>query len=287
MDKKIKVIKPLSTSFVGMEKNPKKGTVKYSGCNHNIRPAEKMSGGYETGLELLNEEGIPLYKYFEKELNLTENTLASNSSYWDSFKVTIYGDKGTIFDLTDPYQAIKYYVACADEIVALGDDRDSIIKKPKAKFFTVDEERSAKEESDKRKLRREADDIIRSATLETKRKYARLLGNDSVANESVTELILDSFLDKVVNDNPNKIIDISKQSAASITLKSEVKELLEYGVLVKRDGRIHRLINNELGQDLGVDVDQVTKFLAAPKNQDIRAVLKEELKNRKISSNNS
>lgn len=253
---KVLVIKPVvKPKFSGVSSYSKTQTV-FCG-------AELDSNGlYKTGLTKEQE------KHYEKELGLAPGTLGKKSTFWGDLEIRLNNDKSTRLTLSGPMDelkesVIKQHSKIANSELHLGNS-------PSAMFYIDDPEEKAKLESAKIDYELQALDEFTTLSIEDKRAMLRLYGHSGV--DDMSETMVKAELYKEVKKDPMYFV---KKLAKPSEMKNEalLKELVEKRIVTKKGA--HYMYNEDI---LGASTDAALGYLADPKNQSVKLILMDKVK---------
>lgn len=242
---------------------------KFSGVSSYVKTqtvfcgAEMDSNGlYKTGLTREEE------KEYEKILNLAPGTLGRKSEFWGNLEIRVNNDKSTRFALSGPMDELREKVIMAHSKIA--NSELHLASTPNALFYIDDPEEKAKLESAKIDYELKALDEYTTLAIEDKRAMLRLYGHSGV--DDMSETMIKTELYKEVKKDPMYFV---KKLAKPQEMKNEalLKELIEKRIVTKKGA--HYMYNEDT---IGGSTDAALGYLADPKNQSIKLILMDKVK---------
>lgn len=224
-------------------------------------------------------------KLLEKQLGYKEGTLnINNIEFWDAFPVRLESDI-TSFNTDIPKHYLKTKVLDAIGMVLPSLSMKGTTGYEEAKFYFEDPEfeASLKEKEQDTKIRAYSE--YNSLTPTEKKMFSRLLEilkNSDYSDKSVSTNLF-TFIEsgKLGRDKFLRLITKYKEDKEYIVIKNQVLEAEEKGLIKKISNRYYRMNpNGEKGTEVGLNPDMITEFYQDPRNEDLRSLLIEDLKNK-------
>jgi len=258
MEKQL-IIKPIvKPKFSGISKHAKTFTV--------INGAQlDRTGLYKTGLTSEEEE-----KY-EKELNLAKGTLNKRSSFWAELDIRLFNDKITYFNIISPLDELKEKVIKNHSLIA--PTELEIFKYPNAEFYIEDLEEKAKGEEISLNLEFEALQLLMETSIQEKRGILKVYSG-AKGVDTFSETLVKTELMKKVKEDPKRFIEIMNDP--DLKTRILIQELIELGKLTKK-GTFYSYD----GEVVGNSMDSLISFFKDLKNQSIRLIAEQSIKNNK------
>lgn len=231
------------------------GISAHSNTKTAFEGAQIGKNGYKTGLTREDE------KYYEKELNKPNGYFGKdNKEFWASvLNLSLPNDKSYFFTIDSLMDEIKYKVILQHSLIA--NNELELAKNPTALFFIEDKEAKAEVEEIAINYLMEAHDAFSELTIDKKKGYLKLYGKKGV--EELSDRIIKTELFKKVNEDPKQFLLLIKNP--DIDLRIEIEDMLENGVLVKKNSYYN--FNDEV---IGNTIDSVISFFKDHRNQSIK-----------------
>lgn len=257
------VIKPIvKPRFSGISKHANTFTVLGSA------QLSMKTGLYKTGLTL-EEEGI-----YEEKLGLPKGTLNKrNADFWGTLDIRLFNDKPTYFTIISPMDEIKAKVIMEHSMVA--NNELEMYASPGAEFYIEDKESRAKLEEISIDLEFEAMQTLMNTTIEEKRGYLKLYPNTKGV-DTFSETLVKTELMKKVKADPKRFLEFSKDPDLKVRIL--IEDLLEAGKLTKKGS-----FYNYEGEVIGNSIEAAINFFKDLKNQSVKLVAEQDIKNSKKS----
>lgn len=255
------IIKPAGKAkFSGIASHSKTVTV-LTGAQLSMR-----TGLYKTGLTVEEEA-----KY-EVELNLPKGTLGKrNADFWGTLEIRLFNDKSTYFTIVSPMDEIKARVIMEHSEIA--NNALELAKMPRANFYIEDAEAQAKVEEVSINLEFEAMEILMSTTIEEKRGLLKLYPNTKGV-DTFSETLVKTELMKRLKNDPKRFVEFSKDPDLKVRIL--IEDLLNSGKLIKKGS-----FYNYEGEVIGSSVEAAISFFKDLKNQSVKLVAEQDIKNDK------
>jgi hypothetical protein len=253
-------VRPIKTN--GWLPTDHDGFMRYSKCFERLAvQTDRGTGLLNTGLTEDDERRL------EKKLHLKEGTLSKyNKDYWATFYMDIPKD-GKTLDLTLPSHELIYLALRAHQRVS-----NSEIERfdtPFAEYIMSDKNEEAKVRNQKSKVKRKAYNLF--AGLSTSDMFNVLKVYGQKVDSSATPSFMEAEVDKLVETDPQRFIDIVKDT--DFNIKVFVEDCIRARVLTKAGSRYSLVGGDVIGYSLG----ETLAYLGDPKNQDVYMNLKSRL----------
>ena len=223
-------------------------------------------GSYK--VKLTKEEQVD----FEKRLGLKEGELSPFSPWWgDNIEIRLENTKSTRIILDDsPMGQLKYKVILSDSKIAHSElDK---YKNPNALFYIVDEEATAKAETEQSDYEFESYDLLMKLSPEEKRASLRLFGKKGV--DELSELVIKNELVKQIKKDPKEFSRILKDKKLKTRLL--IEEFLDYSIIIKSG---HYYKNGD--DTIASSTDELVEYFDDIKNQSIKLSMTSRLTKKK------
>ena len=224
---------------------------------------------YQTGLS--PEEEKKYGELLKVDLSSQYN-MESPHPFWDSKMGEVKLENRTmIFDTENPIDFIKIKICKASKYVANSLKEYEEGKFPFATHVIFDEREEVQIKASKISIKKEA--IIESAKLSRVKKVEliRIIANKSVRNQS--DEWVEVELDKILEAQPEKVLNMIKADKAETTIHAMILEGLEKNVLRKEGTSIYYF-----DDQLGYDIQSTINYFKDPSNQKLKAEIIEKLK---------
>lgn len=244
------------------------GISSYSRAHYAIEGAQLGKSGYKTGITEDEQ------KHFEKTLRKPEGFLnPDNKEFWATMLgLNLPLDKTFYFDITTPLDELKLKVIMQRTDIA--NNELELSRNPSAMFYIEDKEAKAKVEELAIDSLMLANEAFNELTIDEKKGYLKLYGKKGV--ETLSDRIIKTELYKEVNKDPKKFL--SFKSNPDISLRIQIEDMLEQGVLTKK-GSFYNFEQEVIGNS----IDAIVNFFKDVKNQSVKLAALQVTKQNKKS----
>lgn len=241
-------------------KNAWANVVKYKNCFDYISPYWTRSGNVYTGLTEADE------KRFEKLLGYADGHLAKSSPFWTNFCVKL-GEKEKVFNTEIPYDEMQYLFLCGHKRVAtsLADIKAA------TDYVLINKEAEAQESNRINRVRRNAIKEFDKMSLEDMRKCLRLYGYKA---DSMSSELVESKLYSLVESDPTKFY------TRWVNNKVKNTEFVIEQAIAKNIMRKSRNVYYHGTDIIGSSLEDAVAYLDAPKNQDLKLTIMQEIESK-------
>lgn len=223
---------------------------------------------YDTGLTEEDKERLQKLTGFD-----LSNTYVKGvpHPFWSSQGQVKLPNGTKIFDTNKPLDEIAIKMLKASELVANSLKEYEEGKFPFATHVIFDEREEVQIKASKISIKKEA--IIESSKLSRVKKVEliRIIANKSVRNQS--DEWVEVELDKILEAQPEKVLNMIKADKAETTIHAMILEGLEKNVLRKEGTSIYYF-----DDQLGYDIQSTINYFKDPSNQKLKAEIIEKLK---------
>lgn len=243
------------------------GLSSYSGAKMMIEGAQMDKTGYKTGLT--REEQA----HYEEVLNKPKGFL--NPDFENKFWATVLNlnlplDKPYILRVNSPMDEIRLKVIKERKDIA--NNELELAKNPTALFYIEDKEAKAKIEEQAIDVLMVANEKFNDLTTDEKKGYLKLYGKKGV--DQTSDRVVKTELYREINKDPKKFISFTENP--DITLRIQIEEMLEQGILIKK-GNFYNFEQEVIGNS----IDAVVAFFKDVKNQSVKLAALQVTKNTK------
>lgn len=254
------------------------GSTLYTGCKIGF---QCPTNEHDRLVPILTEEE---QRFFEDRMGLDRGSLSfsnknSKSSFWRDFRVML-DKKGKVLDLSDLEDNLAYRVLRVSNAVANSQDEINVLQHS---FYMVSEDEKNEESMKMADRYEEASRLFTIVSKSDKKmiNVLRVLGNQ-VAPDASTKW-LKSQLVKIIEQKAklpgvNTMDDfIRVASDENMDTRIFILDAMELGEVFS-EGTTYRL---RAGDVIGYDFDQVITYFNNPKNQQVKLLIADRIKNNK------
>ena len=255
------------------------GTVSTKQLPIRVSPCPDTSGRHFTGQGKMG--------YYEELTPAEIKTIGESRVITPTTTITLNPDD--IWDLeSNSIQKANFEWVIRHPYVAI--DRETLAKKPKARFFVMNEKRDSEVRLKTSELRDEMRYKVRKESEDSISKISRVLGNPAFANQTKDQMLdyiftrFDDGKDGVLNLKLTKRM-LDKANKAEYSARLLFQDLKQYG-FVRRSGSLWGYGSNldENPTPLGSNVEEVISFMLQPENGEMINMMRATLEEARVQN---
>ena len=229
---------------------------------------DPKTGGYATGLT--EELRIKLEK--KTGFDLSDTYSADDlHPFWNSKAAQVsLPARTTIFNTKKAIDFIKVSVLKASKYVANSQRELEQGLYPEALFVIFDEIEEATIKASKIQKKRRANKLATEMSAREKINIIQILAGKSLKEQS--QDFLDVEIDDLIEQDINSFLQYAEMDKKEIYNKALVLEAIYKGVLTKEGSAVLYI-----GDRIGFNVEEAINYIAAPENQQLKAIILEKL----------
>lgn len=242
----------------------------YAGARTRVGVQIDRYGNQDTGLTREDEARLEEAMGFEKGY-LRKGSVAGlvpMVNYWTTFTVDMLDTDTITLDTSMPEDEIKYKVLLARNDVAK--DLNDLKTKPNALFVLFNDDDEAEKANVRGKAKRLAGALFDSLSPDDMRNLLLLYGESSETNSNA---VVESKLEKYMEDNYGKFLELAKDS--DLKDKVFIAKLQKAGI-IRKSGQ--QYVEEGTNEHLAYTLDEFVTFLKDKKNNIKLLQYKEALK---------
>lgn len=243
----------------------------YNGARTRLGVPIDGQGNQVTGLTKEDEERLEQIMSLDKgSLRRGKGCGDAPINYWTNYTVDIFGMDTLVLDTSIPEDEIKHKLLLARKDVAK--DLNDLKSKPDALLVLFNDDDEAEKANVRGKSKRLAYTLFEALSPDDMRNLLLLYGEESNSNSNA---VVESKLEKYMEDNYSKFLDIAKDS--DLKDKVFITKLQKAGI-VRKIGQQYVEQVGDTHEHLAYSLDEFVTYLKDKKNQGKLLQYKEALK---------